>query len=706
LILGVLPKIQEYPERLPKIEEDFRMNSNRIIQSYIFLLVLMVLSSSFAGELIVVGDSPRESKFINNGWTFYKGSQPGAAAVNFDDSSWEQVGLPHSASIPYWMETKVYEGDSWYRKEFAVDADLASRRAFVEFEGAFQHSWVYLNGKLLGEHKGGYTGFCYDMNPALNYGSRNVLAVRVKNGWDATIAPRAGDSIFPNGLNRNIRFIITNDQHVDWCGQFITTPKVSEKIASVQVKTEIKNEATADTSCKILVEVIDRDAKIVTQSKKEVTLPASRVTVVTQDLPQIANPHLWSPESPYLYTVRTRLLNGDKLVDEYLETLGIRWFEFTTDNGFFLNGKHLYLWGFNVHEDRAGWAFAGTDAGMYRDMKIMKEAGANFIRACHNPHPRAFYRSCDELGLLVWDELHFWGRGGFKGGEEGFYMAEAYPAVPQPRPEFDRNLKSNFRDMIREHRNHPSIIVWSLGNETVMQMKGPLRSEVKRMFLELNDLAHKLDPTRPTGMGNGLRGLADIEGFNGGGPKTKVGDRPILTTEFHPRHTPAEDKWRCGAIVWSGFAYGSHCKDGKTGKSFSSRFGLYDYHRLIKKKYRGLLKEGSSDREIAPTEGTPDRLSLTADKSVIRNDGTDDTQLVISVLDKNGKLINNDIPVTLSILSGPGLLPTGRIWKTRTSNMGRQAIEFRSYKPGKTIIEVFSPDVVSAKIEITTIKKE
>ncbi len=637
---------------------------------------------------------------VNRDWRFYKGNLAGAGAVDFDDAAWEPVGLPHSASIPYWMELEVYEGDSWYRKTFEAPAEWQSRRAFIEFEGAFQHAWVYLNGTLLGEHKGGYTGFCYDMTPALDCGGKNVLAVRVRNGWDATIAPRAGDSIFPNGLNRNVRFIITNDQHVDWCGQFITTPDVSEQSATVQVATEIKNEAASGSSCVILVEVLDEDGNVVTQSERRVLLPAGQMVTVTQDLPQIANPNLWSPESPYLYSVRTRLSNANGQVDEVHDRLGIRWFEFTADKGFFLNGKHLYLWGFNVHEDRAGWGFAGTDGGMYRDMALMKGAGANCIRACHNPHPRAFYRACDELGLLVWDELHFWGRGGFKGGEEGSYMAEAYPAVPEPRPEFDANLKSNFHDMIKEHRNHPSIIAWSLGNETIMQMEEPLLSEVKRLFLELNAMAHDMDPTRPTGMGEGYRGIADVHGFNGGGPKEQNGHGPLLTTEFHFGHEPERDAWRCGAICWSGIDYGTHC--GRPDGTSFGYFGAVDYHRLPREKY-ALMREQATGVPVSalPIDGKAARLALSADKLVVKNDGTDDVHLIASVLNKEGTPIANDIPVTFKTISGPGLLPTGDTWEARTSNMGRQAIELRSYEAGTTVVEVTSPGLAPACIEIT-----
>jgi hypothetical protein len=545
------------------------------------------------------------------------------------------------------------------------------------------------------------------MTPHLKFGEENVLAVRVKNGWEATISPRAGDSIFPNGLNRNVRLIATGDQHVDWSGQFITTPEVSKARASVRVETEIRNHAVEDADCTVLVEVVAKDGTVVARDKRPVKLASGKVTTLSQDLPEIKNPQLWSPDSPYLYTVRTTVQKDGKPVDEYRERLGVRWFEFTLDEGFFLNGEHLFLYGYNIHEDRAGWAFAGTDNAMYRDMQMMKDVGSNCIRASHNPHPRAFYRACDEIGLLVWDELHFWGRGGFGrrgervGGVEGTYMAEAYPAVEAPRAEFEKNLKDNFTDMIRSHRNHPSIIVWSLGNETVMQMPTEIRKETERLFNELNDLSHELDPTRPTGMGNAIRGLADVEGFNGSKPKEKTGDRPIVTTETKLSLPRPQEPWRSGALFWSGFDYGTHCVDWRNGKSFGPVHGLYDHHRLFKGKHPELLPEGHPDKVI-PAEGTPAALSLTADELQLLNDGTDDSMLVISVLDKDGKQINNEVPVTLKIVSGPGVLPTGREWKTKTATLGRQAIEFRSYEAGRTVIEATSSGLKPARVEIRT----
>jgi beta-galactosidase/beta-glucuronidase len=680
------------------------------MKNFITFLILCLLTLISFGQASIDSDLPRKTILFNNDWKFYLGHDHNFKNINIDDSKWRDVGLPHSASIPYWIEMiRVYEGNTWYRKSFKVDESLRGKNVYVDFEGAFQHSWVYLNGNLLGEHKGGFTGFCYDMTPHLVYGAENVLSVRVKNGWDATIAPRAGDSIFPNGLNRSVRLVITNDIHVDWFGQFITTPVVSKEVSAVNVKTELVNRTDAPQKVTLMVEVISKDGTVVSEQKKEVEISKHSKTIVSQDLPDIKNPKLWSPDSPYLYKVKTRVIRDGQLIDYIEDRLGIRWFKFTRNKGFWLNGKPFYIWGFNIHEDRAGWAFAGTDAGMYRDIKIMKDVGANIIRASHNPHPRAFYRACDELGLLVFDELHFWGRGGFGkygpriGGEDGHYMADAYPPNPEHREAFEATLKANFTNMVRERRNHPSIIAWSLGNETVMQMKGETREKTVELFHELNDMSHRMDPTRPTAVGNAVRYIADVEGFNGGNPKTNLGSRPLLTTEFPLHKPPQKDDWRNGAIGWAAFDYGTHCWDRRTGKTFGPRHGLYDHHRLPKRWGQDLIKEGHPHRTLDPKPGVPAKLLLTTDKEQIRNDGTDDAHLVVSVLDKDGQLIDNDVPFGLRVISGPGLLPTEKVWITSTQNMGRQAIEFRSYESGKAVIAVDAEGLETTEVEINVI---
>lgn len=644
-------------------------------------------------------ESVRTTALINKGWKFHKGELDGAEVPDLDDAGWAPVDLPHTASIPYWNDmTEVYEGETWYRHRFDVSKPMNGRFLYADFEGAFQHAWIYLNGKLLGENKGGYTGFQVDLTSEVQAGS-NLLAVKVRNGWDAQIAPRAGDSIFMNGLNRNVRLVETGPQHVDWFGQAITTPEVSRDVARMQVRTDIRNRDRAAVACEVKVEVTNPAGNTDYRSTGQLTLAPETVSTLSQQVPPIHAPVLWSPETPHLYTVRTRIFVEGVLVDEVMETVGIRWFEFTRESGFFLNGEPYYLWGYNVHEDRAGWGFSGTDAGMYRDMKLMKEAGANVIRACHNPHPRAFYKACDEIGLLVWDELHFWGRGGFKGGEDGSYMAEAYPIKESDRAAFDQTLKDNLRTMIKEHRNHPSVIIWSLGNETVMQMKEPLLSEVRRMFHELHDLAKGLDPSRPTGMGNAmpLEGITDVNGFNGSRPKeTPMGDIPIVTSEYHFRHEPPRTEWRSGVIAWSGIGYGTHCSNPRTGQSFGLKFGLYDYHRLLKREHASFHPAGFT----APENGVPAALLLTADKPEVLTDGTDDTQITITVVDAEGQWIDECLPVTLQVVSGAGLLPTGNSWETETSQMGRQAIELRVQEPGPVEIEVRSPGLEPVKLEI------
>jgi len=237
-------------------------------------------------------------------------------------------------------------------------------------------------------------------------------------------------------------------------------------------------------------------------------------------------------------------------------------------------------------------------------------------------------------------------------------------------------------------------------------MQEPLLSKLRQLYRELNELSHALDPTRPTATGNSFsnEGITDISGYNGGAPKNKPGvNKPILTTEYHFGHEPARDAWRSGAICWSGFDYGTHCARGN-GVSFGF-FGAVDYHRLPKEKYYVMRHEATGKPIPAkPEGGTPAQLGLSADKRIIKDDGTDDTQLIVALLDKEGQRIANNVPVTFKVISGPGQFPTGKEWETNTPNLGRQAIEFRSYEPGTTVIEVSSPNAASARIEIITIE--
>ena len=221
---------------------------------------------------------------------------------------------------------------------------------------------------------------------------------------------------------------------------------------------------------------------------------------------------------------------------------------------------------------------------MYCDMKLIKDAGANIVRASHNPHPRSFYRACDELGLMIYAELHLWGRGGFKGGVEGTLCHLSRNEADHAN--FDQTLKANFRTMLKERRNHPSIIIWGLGNEIAFHRPMPQVGKLRQLCLDLQDMSHAMDPTRPTSTGHSFiyEFLADVSGYNGGQPKEQPREKPTITTEFHHTMEPARDAWRSGAICWSAFDYGTHFAR-PNGVSFGGFHGAIDYYRLPKEKY-------------------------------------------------------------------------------------------------------------------------
>jgi beta-galactosidase len=702
--------------------EGCRLNKPLLIRGVPLVTAILLFSALCVGAADL-----RESASFNRAWKFQLGDVANADTATFDDSKWDDANLPHSFSMPYFAADRFYVGYGWYRKHFAAPSAWSGKRVNLEFDGVFQVAEVFVNGQRIGEHRGGYTGFTIDITDSVKTGD-NVVAVRVNNKWDPRLAPRAGEHTFSGGIYRDVRLLITAPVHVAWYGTFVTTPQVSKEQGVVNVKTEVVNNSAIAQSITVSTSVVDAKGKSVAQMKSTETVAAGATNVFDQTSAAIANPKLWSPEHPNLYSVKTVLLEGRKAVDDYTSPLGFRWFKFTADQGFFLNGEHHYFKGANVHQDHAGWGDAVADSGFFRDVKLVKDAGFDFIRGSHYPHAPAFSQACDQLGILFWSENCFWGTGGFKSPWGG----SAYPTNPADEPEFEASVKASLRDMIRIHRNHPSIVVWSMDNE-VFFSSGSVMPKVRKFLGELVSYAHELDPTRPAGIGGSQRGnidkLGDIAGYNGDGARlfvnpgianavTEYGstmtDRP---GSYAPGwgdlpNTPGADKtqegswrfpWRSGEVIWCAFDHGS-----LAGRRFGS-MGMVDYFRLPKRQWYWYRNDYLHiPPPVWPGNGIPAALKLSADKTTLQNaDGTDDAQLIVTVVDQAGKALSNCPPVTLAIESGPGEFPTGpSITFAPDSDIairdGEAAMEFRSYYSGKTVIRATSPGLKDATIQIAS----
>jgi beta-galactosidase len=652
---------------------------------------------------------------LNREWKFALGDFAGAETPDFPDEGWNDVGLPHSFSEPYFLSSEFYTGYGWYRKHLAVPQEWTRKRIFLEFEGVFQVAEAFVNGRAVGLHRGGYTGFSFDITDSVHSGD-NVLAIRVDNLWDPELAPRAGEHVFSGGIYRNVRLVITEPLHVTWFGTFVTTPNVSAESGAVNVKTEIRNDAAEKKRCTVESAVIDDNGRTVATVKTSQFVDAGALVTFDQNTPDVEGPHLWSPDHPNLYSVVTHVFDGEAPVDTYRTTFGFRWFKWTADQGFFLNGEHLYFKGVNAHQDHAGWGDAVTDSGFERDMRLVKDAGFDFVRGSHYPHAPAFSAACDRLGLLLWSENCFWGTASFKDP----WGASAYPPEPRHQAGFEESVKASLRDEIRIHRNHPSIIIWSLGNEVFFTAPSTM-PKVRQFLGELVELAHRLDPTRPAAIGGVQRGdidkLGDVAGYNGDGARlflnpgipnlaseygSTVCDRP---GSYEPGWGDLQTErfaWRSGQALWCAFDHGSIA--GHFG-----RMGMVDYFRLPKRQWYWYRNEY---RHIAPpawpAPGTPARLRLSADKAVIRGtDSHDDAQVVVTVVDGDGQTISNSPEVTLTVESGPGEFPTGpSITFGPDSDIairdGQAAIEFRSYYAGTTVIRARSAGLEDATLTLST----
>jgi len=678
---------------------------------------------------LAIGKAERIRLNFNADWLFKLGTADGAERAKFDDTGWQPIGLPHSFSIPYFRAASFYTGDGWYRKSFTLPTRLTDRRLSLEFEGAFQDAHVFVNGIEVAHHRGGYTGFPVDITAAVHPG-RNIVAVRVNNEWDPALAPRAGEHVFSGGLYRDVWLVATDPVHVPWTGTRITTPDLSGASGKVAAETEVRNDLPGAVDALVRTRIVDqRGVQVAALRDAHLHLAPGGTIIAKQMSRPIPHPRLWSPETPNLYRAVTTLSVNGRERDRFVTTFGFRWFKWTADHGLFLNGHHYYFRGANVHQDQAGWGDAVTNGAIDRDIRMIKEAGFDFIRGSHYPHDPHFAEETDRIGLLFLPEAPFWGTGGFKNPWGG----SAYPADPAYRGAFDASVKQQLAELIRINRNHPSIIAWGMDNEVFFSDQTTM-PEVRRLLREEVALSHELDPTRPASVDGAQRGeidkLGDIAGYNGDGAmlfpnpgipnfvgeygSTMVdrpgpyeagwGDLPRTPGADPQREGSWRLPWRSGEVIWAGFDHGSIA-----GKQFGG-MGMIDYFRLPKRQWYWYRNAYSHVPPPPwPQAGKPAALRIvTSSPTIARADGTDDVQVVVSVVDAAGRRLSNSPPVHLAIVAGPGELPTGRaIDFAPDSDIairdGEAAIAMRSWQAGTTRLRATSPGLVAGEAKVRTL---
>jgi beta-galactosidase len=422
----------------------------------------------------------RQTTPLEDGWKFFRGDDAAAAQAAFDDSAWQTVRVPHTfddGQDP--PQSGYYRGPGWYRRHFAAPADWKSRRVFVRFEAASLVADVYLNGKRLGEHKGGFQAFCFEVTGGLRDGD-NVLAVRVDNARREDVIPLAGDFTVFGGLYRPVSLIATAPVDItlldagSW-GVFIRQHGAGSRNADVEVTSEVSNGSAAARKVEIATTVFNARHTRVAGNRQTVDVGAGETRAVRAQL-ALANPHLWNGVAdPYLYTVTVEVRENGAPADAVDQPLGVREFHVDAARGAVLNGKAQQIRGVCRHQDWAGTGWAIDQAQQDTDMRLIREIGATGVRLAHYQHNPYFYGLCDRNGLLVWAEI---------------------PMVNDVRgtPEFLENARRQLTELIRQNMNHPSIVMWSLYNEISPNNKDNPAPIVEN----LKALAKKEDPARPT----------------------------------------------------------------------------------------------------------------------------------------------------------------------------------------------------------------
>ena len=419
---------------------------------------------------------------FNSSWNFHLNDSVKDKDTINNSTNWRALNLPQDWSIEGKFDEKSlagYGGGSlngglgWYKKTFKVALENKDKITSIIFDGVYRNSQVWINGHFLGKRPNGYIGFQYDLSPYLNYGTKNnEIIVKVDNSKQPNSRWYSGSGIF-----RNVWLETTNKLHVDQWGSYITTPKVTNESASVHLETTLKNQYATLKNAVITTTIFKNGAKVnlVTQN---ITIAANAKQIENQDI-IIQNPVLWSVEKPELYTAVTEVSVNNKIIDQYKTNFGIRNFKFDVDKGFILNGKKVKIKGVCMHHDLGPLGSAINTRAIERQLEILKEMGVNGIRTSHNPPAPELLDLCDKMGFIVMDEV--------------FDMWKKSKTKYDYSLNWDQWHARDLQDQILRDRNHPSVFIWSIGNEIPEQWDASGGIIAK----ELDELTRKLDTTRP-----------------------------------------------------------------------------------------------------------------------------------------------------------------------------------------------------------------
>lgn len=597
----------------------------------------------------------RTEQTFEKGWKFTREDNAEFANPGYNDSKWQNVTVPHDWAIygPFSInndkqemaitqdgQTEAMEhagrtgglpfvGTGWYRLNFDAPGFEKGKKATLIFDGAMSHARVYVNGQEAGYWPYGYNSFYVDATPYLKLGERNELAVRLEN------EPESSRWYPGAGLYRNVHLVINEDTHIPAWGTYVTTPVVTDKYAKVSLKTSLVSpEGANKDNYRIVTQIKDKNGKVVATGENKLSVFDN--ALFEQEF-AVANPELWSPDTPVLYTAESKVYEGNTLKDEYTTRFGIRTLEIVPGKGFFLNGKLTKFKGVCNHHDLGPLGGAVNDAAIRRQIRILKDMGCNAIRTSHNMPAPELVEACDEMGMMLMVEsFDEW---------KSAKMANGYHKI------FDEWVEKDLTNLIRHYRNNPSIVMWCIGNEVPDQWNGNNGPKLSRM---LQDICHREDPTRPVTQGmdapdavvnNNMAAVMDVAGFNyrphkypenykklpqqiilGSETASTVSSRgvykfPVVrqamkkyddhqSSSYDVEHCgwsnlPEDDwiwhednAWGIGEFVWTGFDYlGEPTPYYTDWPSHSSLFGIIDLAGLPKDRYYLYRSHWNKDTE-------------------------------------------------------------------------------------------------------------